>query len=302
MGVLKPALCVRGLISSDIPAVLEIERGSFVKPWTEDEFKKVLAHNNCVGIVAEAGKQVTGFVIYEMFRSKFRLLNVAVHPGHRRKGYGTAMLAQIAGKLEMGRQESVVGEVCESNLPVQLFLRHSGFRAVEIQHGYFKDKDEDGYLFELRAAQATKVSEAKVKAAQYLERNAPDLLEKVRNGELSLRDAVKQAKGKIGAPPAVVALGRKAEASAPGEEAGAAGGAKRIKIDLVDARSLAEALEGAAGLKAARDFCGAAYAILERKLRAVAGAEASESAPGEDGAPPAGPQGHEADDGAGGPA
>jgi ribosomal-protein-alanine N-acetyltransferase len=148
MGVLKTALRVRGLISPDIPAALEIERGSFVKPWTEDEFKRVLAHNNCVGIVAEAGKKVTGFVIYEMFRSKVRLLNVAVHPKHRRRGYGSAMIAQIVGKLEMGRQESVVGEVCESNLPVQLFLRHNGFQAVEILRGYFKDKDEDLYLFE----------------------------------------------------------------------------------------------------------------------------------------------------------
>jgi ribosomal-protein-alanine N-acetyltransferase len=151
MGVLKPARCVRWLIQSDMPAVLEIERASFVKPWTEDEFKRVLAHNNCVGIVADAGKKVTGFIIYEIFRSKFQLLNVAVHPRHRRKGYGTAMLAQIVDKLELGPQESVVGEVRESSLPAQLFLRHSGFRAVEIRRGHFKDKDEDGYLFELWA-------------------------------------------------------------------------------------------------------------------------------------------------------
>jgi ribosomal-protein-alanine N-acetyltransferase len=148
MGVLKPALCARPLIQSDIPAVLEIERGSFVKPWTEDQFMRVLAHNNCFGIVAQVGEKVTGFIIYEMFRSKVQLLNVAVHPKHRRKGYGTAMLAQIVGKLEMGRQESVVGEVRESKLPAQQFLRHSGFRAVKILRGHFKDKDEDGYLFE----------------------------------------------------------------------------------------------------------------------------------------------------------
>jgi ribosomal-protein-alanine N-acetyltransferase len=150
MRVLKPARCVRWLISSDIPAVLEIERGSFARPWTEDELKRVLAHNNCLGIVAQAGEKVVGFVIYEISRSKFQLLNVAVHPRHRRKGYGTAMLARIAARLEMGPQESVVGEVRESNLPAQLFLRHSGFRAVEIRRGHFKDKDkdEDGYLFE----------------------------------------------------------------------------------------------------------------------------------------------------------
>jgi len=151
MGLLKPALQVRWLIQTDIPAVLEIERGSFVRPWTADEFKKVLAHNNCVGIVSETAGRVTGFVIYEIFRSKVQLLNVAVHPRHRRKGYGSAMLAQIVSRLEPGRQESVVGEVRESNLPAQLFLRHNGFRAVEILRDYFKDEGEDGYLFELWA-------------------------------------------------------------------------------------------------------------------------------------------------------
>jgi ParB-like chromosome segregation protein Spo0J len=149
------------------------------------------------------------------------------------------------------------------------------------------------------AAQAAKVSEPKVKGAQYLERNAPELLEKVSSGELSMRDALRQAKGKAGGPPAGVGLGRKAKGSTRGEEKGAAGGAKRITIEFVDARSLAEALEGAVGLQAAKDLCAIAHEHLRRKALALSGKEASEAAPGEEGEAPACPEVPEAGNEAG---
>lgn len=148
MDALQPAIHTDWLVPRNLPDVVAIEQLSYTTPWTEKAFKSCLARSNCVGLVAELGNRVVGFVIFETTKKRILLLNMAVHPKFRRNGVATTMLASLVRRLSNNKQELIVAEVRESNLAAQLFFRSLNFRAVEVFRKYYDDTEEDAYKFE----------------------------------------------------------------------------------------------------------------------------------------------------------
>ena len=82
---------IRWMIRRDMPEVLAIEHASFEFPWCEEEFLRVLRQRNCIGMVAEYGERVVGFMIYELHKNKLHVLDFATHPEFRRQGVGPSL-------------------------------------------------------------------------------------------------------------------------------------------------------------------------------------------------------------------
>jgi ribosomal-protein-alanine N-acetyltransferase len=139
---------IRWMIRRDMPEVLAIEHASFDFPWSEEEFLRVLRQRNCIGMVAELGEQVVGFMIYELHKNKLHVLDFATHPDFRRQGVGQQMVAKLLGKLSSHRRTKIVLHVRETNLGGQVFYRSLGFRALEVAREYYPDTGEDGYLLQ----------------------------------------------------------------------------------------------------------------------------------------------------------
>ncbi len=139
---------IRWMIRRDMPEVLAIDQASFEFPWSEEEFLRVLRQRNCIGMVAEQGERVLGFMIYELHRNRLELLNFAVSPSHRRSGVGHQMIAKLVGKLSSHRRTKIVVACRETMLDAQLFLRVEGFRATEVVRECYDDSGEDGYVFQ----------------------------------------------------------------------------------------------------------------------------------------------------------
>ncbi len=137
---------IRWMIRRDMPEVLAIEHAGFEYPWCEEEFLRVLRQRNCIGMVAEYGERVVGFMIYELHKSKLQVLDFATHPEFRRMGVGRQMLAKLVGKLSSHRRTRISLSVRETNLPAQFFYRIQGFRAMEVAREHFADTGEDAYL------------------------------------------------------------------------------------------------------------------------------------------------------------
>ncbi|QDU61169.1 ribosomal-protein-alanine N-acetyltransferase [Planctomycetes bacterium Pan216] len=141
---------IRWMIRRDMPEVLNIEQGLYDYPWSEEDFLRCLRQRNCIGMVAELGEKVVGFMIYELHKTKLHILNFAVHPEHARQGIGSQMINKLISKLSSHRRTRITLEVRETNLDAQLFFRHEGFRAVQILRHYYPDTDEDAYLMQYR--------------------------------------------------------------------------------------------------------------------------------------------------------
>ena len=137
---------IRWMIRRDMPEVLQTEQESFEYAWTEEDFLRCLRQRNCIGMVAEQGEKVVGFMIYELHKAKLHILNFAVHPSSRRKGVGAQMVAKLISKLSSHRRTRITLAVRETNLPAQLFFRAQEFKAVRVLRGYYEDTGEDAFL------------------------------------------------------------------------------------------------------------------------------------------------------------
>ena len=143
---------IRWMIRRDMPEVLQTEQLSFEFAWTEEDFLRCLRQRNCIGMVAEHGEKVVGFMIYELHKAKLHILNFAVHPGWRRTSIGTQMIGKLISKLSSHRRTRITLEVRETNLAAQLFFRKMEFRAVRVERSFYDDSGEDAFLMEYRFA------------------------------------------------------------------------------------------------------------------------------------------------------
>ena len=162
---------IRWMIRRDMPEVLQAEQDSFEFAWTEEDFLRCLRQRNCIGMVAEQGEKVVGFMIYELHKSKLHILNFAVSPSFRRLGVGGQMVAKLVSKLSSHRRTKITLEVRETNLSAQLFFRTQGFRAMRVLRAYYEDSGEDAFLMQYRLADDTgeDVDETVNRIAQYEE-------------------------------------------------------------------------------------------------------------------------------------
>lgn len=139
---------IRWMIERDMPEVLAIEHASFEFPWCEEAFLQELSRPNCIGMVAEYGERVVGFMIYELHKQKLHLMEFAVHPDFRRQGIGHQMVGKLVGKLSSHRRTQITLYVREKSLGAQYFYRSQGFKATEVIRDYYKSEGQDAYLME----------------------------------------------------------------------------------------------------------------------------------------------------------
>lgn len=138
---------IRWMIRADMSDIMEIERHSFEESWTEDGFIRCLRQRNCIGMVAEVGEKIAGFMIYELYKSRLLVLNLAVHEDYRRHGIGRQMNDRLKSKLSCQRTRIEL-KVSERNLDAQLFFRSVGYRAVSVLRNHFDNPVEDAYEME----------------------------------------------------------------------------------------------------------------------------------------------------------
>ena len=163
---------IRWMIRRDMPEVLQTEQESFDFSWSEEDFLRCLRQRNCIGMVAEQGERVIGFMIYELHKQKLHILNFAVHPQFRRCDVGLQMVSKLIGKLSSHRRTRITLEVRESNLPAQMFFKDQGFRAMRVLRTFYEDSGEDAYLLQycLGGEVLDEAVETANRIAQYEER------------------------------------------------------------------------------------------------------------------------------------
>ena len=138
-------ITIRWMIRLDVPDVMRIELVSFPVPWTEGELIDCLSQCRHIGMVAEQGDTILGFMVYELQEESLSLLNFAVDPRYRRRRIGKRMVEKLIRKLDQQRRQQIILAVRETNLPAQLFFRSCGFKAAGVFRHYYDDTDEDAY-------------------------------------------------------------------------------------------------------------------------------------------------------------
>lgn len=123
---------VRWMIRKDHREVVNIDELSHELGWAEEDFVRLLRERNIIGMVAERGEQIVGFMLYALHPNRLEVLRFAVHPDLRFQGIGSRMVGKLIGKLAPQRRNKILLDVDERCLGEQLFLKRRGFRAVDV--------------------------------------------------------------------------------------------------------------------------------------------------------------------------
>lgn len=128
---------IRWMIRRDMPQVMEIgnELG-----WTEDDFMRQLRQRNCIGMVAERFESLLGYMLYELHEGKIELVNIAVHPDHRRSRIGSQMITKAKRRLITHNRSKLFASVSDANLSAHLLFKFNGFKPLPVV-------DRDVYRF-----------------------------------------------------------------------------------------------------------------------------------------------------------
>jgi [ribosomal protein S18]-alanine N-acetyltransferase len=140
-----PALRIRRLSYSDLPAVISIERRSFPTPWSLAMFVLELSKPSgiCLAAVDEQG-QLAGYLVCSRYETVWHLMNVAVDPELRRRGIATLLINRLFD--EGGGVSPYTLEVRVSNREAIAMYQRFGFRSAGLRHGYYHDNGEDAVI------------------------------------------------------------------------------------------------------------------------------------------------------------
>src|SRR5438034_3726642 len=114
---------------SDLETVLEIERASFVNPWTREMYLAEMENKGvsyCY-VARDVARQPVGFCSFWRVLDELHINNLAVAPGHRRAGIGSALLRFVLAEgVRLGAERATL-EVRRSNDAARYLYERFGF-------------------------------------------------------------------------------------------------------------------------------------------------------------------------------
>ncbi len=150
---MTPEFAIRKAGLADIKAAFAIEKVSFPTPWSRwtflAELTQSLGHFLVAGPAPPQPWKLWGYIVYWLVADEMHILNLAVHPGKRRRGVARALLAEALSRSRSAGAEQAWLEVRPSNTPALALYASFGFKEVGRRPRYYEDTQEDAILLAL---------------------------------------------------------------------------------------------------------------------------------------------------------
>lgn len=140
----------RMLGQNDAEAVAFLERICFTLPWTARQYQDALAQKTFAAFGIWQENSLVAYLSIYHVAPEMEIVNIAVSPGERRKGYGRSlmrMLLQVAVKMGM---QKISLEVRESNAAAIALYESLGFCQSGRRRRYYPDNGEDALIYILK--------------------------------------------------------------------------------------------------------------------------------------------------------
>jgi ribosomal-protein-alanine N-acetyltransferase len=137
------------MTEGDIANILEIERQSFVTPWTKGMVEETLASPISVNYILEEGGRLLGYIMLYWVADEAHILNLAIHPARRREGLGSRLISHAIDHSTKSGVSDFFLEVRESNHSAQGLYGKLGFKAIGRRKRYYTETKEDALVMQL---------------------------------------------------------------------------------------------------------------------------------------------------------
>lgn len=130
----------------DLNGVMEIEKLSFISPWTERFFEEALASPVSLSLVLRNSTQPIGYIILYSVADEAHILNIAIHPGFRGKGCASSLIEHVIGCCKKRGVHQFFLEVREGNVAAINLYRRFGFEKIGKRKKYYTETNEDALI------------------------------------------------------------------------------------------------------------------------------------------------------------
>ena len=132
--------------AAHVPQVAELERICFADPWSEKSVASELDNKWALWLVALDGDTVVGYIGSQTAVDETDVMNVAVHPDHRRQGIAEALIEKLVQELKARGSHALMLEVRASNAPAISLYEKLGFLQVGLRKNYYRNPKEDALI------------------------------------------------------------------------------------------------------------------------------------------------------------
>jgi len=132
----------------DLEGVLEVDRASFVNPWTRRMFVRELRNPDVahIYVLRTPTEPVAGYCSCWLVFDELHINNLAVRPEWRARGLARALLQHVlAEAVRLGARRATL-EVRESNAIARRLYAGVGFRVAGVRRRYYTDPVEDALI------------------------------------------------------------------------------------------------------------------------------------------------------------
>lgn len=146
-----PRTEIRDLARADLPRVLALEPVLFgPEAWTRGMYLDELSHPSRAYRALLLDGVLVGWGGLLCDQDVAQILTLGVGPGHRRLGFGAALLADLMGIARARGAAEVFLEVRASDDGAQRLYARAGFQPIGLRRGYYARAGEDAVV--MRAA------------------------------------------------------------------------------------------------------------------------------------------------------
>lgn len=139
-------ITIAAMAPSHLPHVLEIERLSFPTPWTPGlflhELKLPFSRVRVAQTANNGTSALVGYVCWWLVAQEAHILNLAVHPDHRRRGIAGTFVDLVVADAAEQKATCVTLEVRRDNVAAQELYRRFAFNECGVRRNYYGRGDD----------------------------------------------------------------------------------------------------------------------------------------------------------------
>ncbi len=154
---MRPGVFLRRAVAADVGALVALEAACFTHPWTATQVAgEIGGVEGGLVLVLEgrrlAGDPLAGIRAYASFRlvvDELHVMNVAVAPGHRRRGLARFLLRIALRRAARAGALLALLEVRAGNREALALYASMGFARCGLRRDYYRDPIEDAVVLAL---------------------------------------------------------------------------------------------------------------------------------------------------------
>lgn len=138
---------IRSMKHEDVEEVVRLEMEAFDSPWSREIFEYELDRcEEATYLVADTGEGLCGYIGMHFHGAEVHITNMAVRPGLRGSGLGSALLLECIELSAARGARWLTLEVRIGNTAARSFYRGFGFEELGLRRGYYRDTGEDALI------------------------------------------------------------------------------------------------------------------------------------------------------------